>query len=100
MAFTDCLERPTLRARSACDVPTPRMRPRHRRRLRFDVKGADDLGSGRGARMAAVGAELDGAVERVRDRVAGLVRRDGMDAHQVAANHLAWTVARAEAAGA
>ena len=45
-------------------------------------------------------AALDAAIGRLRDRVAELVDRDGLDAHQVAANHLAWAVARAEAAGA
>src|SRR5438270_10396093 len=48
--------------------------------------------------MAPVSLDLEEAVARVRDRVAVLVAADGADAHQVAANHLAWTVARAEAA--
>jgi (2S)-methylsuccinyl-CoA dehydrogenase len=44
--------------------------------------------------------ELLDAVGGLRDQVAELVERDGLDAHQVAANHLAWAVARAEAAQA
>jgi (2S)-methylsuccinyl-CoA dehydrogenase len=43
---------------------------------------------------------IDEAVARVRERVAAAVAADGLDAHQVAAGHLAWTVARAEAAAA
>ena len=45
-------------------------------------------------------ARLDAAVQHLRDGLAVLAERDGLDAHQVAANHLAWAVARAEAAGA
>jgi len=47
-----------------------------------------------------VKAELDAAIDHLHERVAGLVDRDGLDLHQVAANHLAWAVARAEAAAA
>jgi len=47
-----------------------------------------------------VKARLDAAVQQLRDRLAALADRDGLDAHQVAANHLAWAVARAEAADA
>jgi len=43
---------------------------------------------------------LDEAVEGLRAGVARLVAEDGPEAHQVAANHLAWAVARAEAARA
>jgi (2S)-methylsuccinyl-CoA dehydrogenase len=44
--------------------------------------------------------ELDEAVGRLRTGVARLVADRGADAHQVAASHLAWAVARAEAARA
>ena len=44
--------------------------------------------------------ELESAIERIRDRVGALVEHDGLDAHQVAANHLAWAVARSEASAA
>jgi len=47
-----------------------------------------------------VGRQLDEAVARLRDEVRRLPGAGGMDGHQVAANHLAWTVARAEAAAA
>jgi (2S)-methylsuccinyl-CoA dehydrogenase len=43
---------------------------------------------------------LETAVARLRDGVANLVAEGGLDAHQVAVNHLAWAVARAEAAQA
>jgi (2S)-methylsuccinyl-CoA dehydrogenase len=47
-----------------------------------------------------VQGRLEAAVARLRDDVAGLVAGSGLDAHQVAADHLAWAVARAEAARA
>lgn len=50
--------------------------------------------------LPAVRHELEEATGRIRDRVGELAARDGLDAHQVAANHLAWAVARAEAADA
>src|SRR5262249_23861160 len=50
--------------------------------------------------LLPVKAELDAAIDHLHERVAGLVDRDGLDLHQVAANHLAWAVARAEAAAA
>ena len=43
-------------------------------------------------------SQLEDAVGRLRGSLAPLVARDGADAHQVAANHLAWAAARAEAA--
>jgi (2S)-methylsuccinyl-CoA dehydrogenase len=42
--------------------------------------------------------QLDEAIGRLRAGVAASVAADGADRHQVAANHLAWAVARAEAA--
>src|SRR5262249_31695138 len=50
--------------------------------------------------LPPVKADLGAAIGRLRERVARLVERDGLDAHQVAANHLAWAVAGAEAAAA
>src|SRR5215472_9513807 len=50
--------------------------------------------------LAAVGRRLDDAVGRLRTEVARLPVGRGPDQHQVAASHLAWTVARAEAARA
>jgi (2S)-methylsuccinyl-CoA dehydrogenase len=50
-----------------------------------------------------VSAELQGAIDRLRAGVAALAGQagaGGLDEHQVAANHLAWAVARAEAAEA
>jgi (2S)-methylsuccinyl-CoA dehydrogenase len=44
--------------------------------------------------------EPQALVAQLRDRLAGLVARDGLDAHQVAAAGLAWAAARAEAAAA
>jgi (2S)-methylsuccinyl-CoA dehydrogenase len=43
---------------------------------------------------------LDEAIGRLRAGLARLAEGDGLDPHQVAANHLAWAVARAEAASA
>jgi (2S)-methylsuccinyl-CoA dehydrogenase len=43
-------------------------------------------------------SQLGEAIERLRQRVLDQIERDGVDAHQVAANHLAWAVARGEAA--
>jgi (2S)-methylsuccinyl-CoA dehydrogenase len=43
---------------------------------------------------------LEDAVARRREEVAALAGRDGLDAHQVAANHLAWCATNAEAARA
>jgi (2S)-methylsuccinyl-CoA dehydrogenase len=50
--------------------------------------------------LRPVSQRLDEATERLRRPLRELVGRDGLDAHQVAANHLAWAVARAEAARA
>src|SRR5262249_60432640 len=50
--------------------------------------------------LPPVKADLGAAIGRLRERVARLVERDGLDAHQVAANHLAWAVAGGEAAAA
>jgi len=47
-----------------------------------------------------VGRQLDEAVGRLRGEVTRLATQGGSDRHQVAANHLAWSVARAEAARA
>jgi (2S)-methylsuccinyl-CoA dehydrogenase len=47
-----------------------------------------------------VGRQLDEAVGRLRADAARLAAEGGPDEHQVAANHLAWAVARAEAARA
>jgi (2S)-methylsuccinyl-CoA dehydrogenase len=47
-----------------------------------------------------VGRQLDEAVDRLRGDVARLAATGGPDRHQVAASHLAWSVARAEAARA
>jgi (2S)-methylsuccinyl-CoA dehydrogenase len=47
-----------------------------------------------------VSRELPEAIERLRAEVAGRIGDGGLDAHQVAASHLAWAVARAEAAEA
>ena len=44
--------------------------------------------------------QLDHAVGRLRAEIGRLAGDDGADPHQVAASHLAWAVARAEAAGA
>jgi len=50
--------------------------------------------------LRAVRTELREAVGRLRTAVARDAAADGLDAHQVAAGHLAWAVARAEAAEA
>ena len=50
--------------------------------------------------LPSVDPKLEAAIARLRDQVSELVVRDGFDSHQVAANHLAWAVARAEAAAA
>src|SRR5215472_2358339 len=50
--------------------------------------------------LRTVGRQLDEAVGRLRADVARQVADGGPDRHQVAASHLAWAVARAEAARA
>ncbi|HZU18015.1 MAG TPA: hypothetical protein VFD01_15610, partial [Candidatus Dormibacteraeota bacterium] len=40
------------------------------------------------------------ALDRLREQLRRDVDREGLDAHQVAANHLTWAFARAEAADA
>ena len=43
-------------------------------------------------------SRVGAVVDRLREALAPAVRRDGLDAHQVSANRLAWATARAEAA--
>ncbi len=51
-------------------------------------------------RLLVVSERTRVALDRLRERVRRDVGRDGLDAHQVAAGHLAWAFARAEAADA
>jgi (2S)-methylsuccinyl-CoA dehydrogenase len=61
---------------------------------------AISLGYGFGLPSRAVRSALREAVGRLRSAAAAEAAAEGLDAHQVAAGHLAWAVARAEAAEA